>query len=410
LWVSISNGVTGVRAGDELVYLISYGNVGNGRAYNTAIYASAPSSNLVEDLDCWPSANCEIEGGYVTFGIGTLPSGSGGSVRISMRVRDPLPAGLYNLVAAATISTPTPGDPPQDNQAQDIDEIITRPDLQVSVDYHNHTPYPGKRVTYTISYSNTGHIATDGVMVTVTQPPFSTYQMDGSDNWQDAGDGRFQYPVGSMDYEDAGTLVFVMTLPTGTFSQTMSNFDAVFGIVDDGGSGPDANSTDNVAVAALGVPDVVVDEVDVNWESLLDGRFGRHITVTLRNLGGVTACNPIAGPGGPADFCAGFYVDLYFNPDRVPASYPSDNFYGDVPVSGLIIPAQSTKSVVFEFDASSFLEQKVALWPIYVRVDNLKLDPDRPYGSVPEYDEFNNVSKPIYRYYLLYMPLAYRGY
>jgi hypothetical protein len=44
-----------------------------------------------------------------------------------------------------------------------------------------------------------------------------------------------------------------------------------------------------------------------------------------------------------------------------------------------------------------------------VRVDNLTSDPERPYGSVPEYDEWNNVFGPVTPDYGVYLPVTMRN-
>jgi uncharacterized repeat protein (TIGR01451 family) len=362
-------------------------------------------------VGCLPASACELQGGQVMFDIGTLPSGAGGSgtVRMVATVRDPLPAGARSITAAAEINTITPGDPSGDNSAQDVDQIATRPDLQVLADYHLHTPYPGKRITYTLQYSNKGHIATTGVILTASLPNHATYEGGASSAWEAAGGGDYVYTVGPLDYNAGGTLLFVVTLPSETFTTAMCDFDTAFEINDSGISGEDANPSSNVALAPMGVADIVVDSVEVNWRSLLSGEYGPHVTATLRNLGSVWACNSIPGPDGPPDFCAGFWVDLYFNPTRVPPSYPSDTFYGQIAEAGVKIPPDSTAVVPFVFDSAPILASLGDPTPMYVRVDNLDDDPERPFGSVPECNELNNVFGPIKQLYEIYMPVMMRG-
>jgi uncharacterized repeat protein (TIGR01451 family) len=405
LSLSISNGQSAVEAGDELVYAVNYRNDGTGRAYGTTIVVTPPSAQHVAGVGCDPPSACELQGGQLVFDIGTLPSGNAGSgtVRMVATVRDPLSAGaIGNITATAEIHTDTPGDLPGDNSAQDVDPIATRPDLQLQVDYHNHTPYPGKRITYTVQYGNKGHIAITGVVVTASLPNYVTYQQSSSSAWKATGDREYVYTVGPLDYNQGGALLLVTTLPTGTFTTDMCSFDAAFEIVDSGISGADANPGSNVAPAPLGVADLVVEDVEVNWGSLVSGEVGPHVTATLRNLGSVWACNSIPGPEDPPDFCAGFYLDLYLNPPQVPPSYPgAPQGYVFVWSSG--IPPNSTQDVPFSF-AFDFGDPS----PLYVRVDN-QGETGRPFGYVPECNEFNNVFGPVRPSSFLYLPVVLKN-
>jgi uncharacterized repeat protein (TIGR01451 family) len=401
LWLSISDGRTSVQADDDVVYTLSYGNVGNGRAYDTTIVATPPSLQHVSYVGCSPDGQCSWDDSQVSYDLGAVEGGESGSVSLNVRVHDPLPAGARIITASAVINTVTPGDLSGDNTAQDMDDIATRPDLQVQAHYYNHTPYPGKRITYTVHYSNTGHIDTTGVVITAAQSTHTTYDSDASSPcWQLAGEGRYTCPVGALGYNEGGSLLFVVTLPTGTFTTTMPNFDAAFGVYDDGGSGDDGNSGNNVKMAPLGVPDVIIKSVEVNWVSLLGHQHGQHVTVTLKNQGGGWACNPI---GFTPPECGGFWIDLYINPDPAPLSYPSDDYYGEVAAQSTGILPGMTKDIVFSF---ALPQDKQPPLFLYVRLDNSGPNPERPYGLVPEYNELNNVFGPVALGYGVYLPVV----
>jgi hypothetical protein len=409
LSLSIGNGTTAVEAGDDLVYTVNYFNTGSGRAYGVVITATPPLPQLVEAVDCRPSGICSVVGGEVLFDVGTVAGGAGGNVRLLVSVRDPLAAGSRSIAASAVIDTITPGDEPDGNSAQDVDTIATRPDLQIQAQYHAHTPYPGKYLSYTVRYSNTGHIATTGVVIAVEQPDFTTYDPVGSSAWQRVGDGRYTYNVGALDYNQGGTLIFAVTLPTGTFTTAMPNFDADFSINDDGGSGADGNPGNNIDPAPLGVPDIIVEDVEVNWTTLFSGQPGRHITVTLKNQGTNIACNP--GPTADPDFCGLFYIDLYINPVEVPPSLPTGPPFGEgvFDLAGPLHPGESHAYPILGADFGPFKLPPGFTPPLvlYARVDNFSAA--WPFGLVPEYNELNNVFGPVMRGPWVYLPLMMRG-
>jgi uncharacterized repeat protein (TIGR01451 family) len=407
LRVSIDNNQDSVRAGDSLVYILDYANTGNAPAYETEIVVMPPALVLVRDIACEPE--CQVNGGKLHYDLGTVPAGASGSVELFGTVRLPLPAGIWSITASATILTNTPGDPPEGNTAQDIDPVTTRPDLQLAVDYDGHTPYPGKRITYTVQYSNAAPIGTTGVTLTAKQPDSTTFDAAASSAWVDQGGGHFQYTVGDLDYSEGGTLEFVVVLPSGIFTPTVPSFDATFAIGDDSHSGEDSEPANNTELAKVGVPDLIIEKVEVNWDSLLSGQPGTHVTVTVKNQGSNIACNPVPPEGEGPHWCGRFFLDLYINPKEPPKSFPPDDHYGDGfrDDVGPIMPNQSLVYTITESTDGSPLTLPADIQlplVLYVRVDNFA---DRPYGLVAEYNEWNNVAGPILMYEV-YLPTFLR--
>lgn len=401
IWVDLDNGRASVEAGDRLTYTLQYANDGNSNAYNTTLVVDLPDPALVSYQECQPAGLCTRTGNQVTFELDTVAGGAVGAVYVIVKVVDPLPAGLHSIEAAATINTATPGDLPNDNTDQDQDAVVTRPDLQIHAGYDDHTPYPGKRLTYAVQYSNTGHIAATGVVISVTLSEHVTYESGLSSGWQALGGGHFRYTVNTLDYNQKGDLVLVVTLPEDVFTPEMENFDAVFEIYDSGGSGVDGNLTNNHELSPLGVPDVIVESVQVNWATLLSHQMGQHITVTLKNQGSGIACNPI---GALPDFCGPFYVDVYFNPNPAPPAYGPPYGLAYYDKAGPIYPGQSLIVPVYPFQLPANIQSPIA---IYVWVDNYELN--RPYGLAPEYNEGNNVYGPVVQDYNIYLPLVLRN-
>ena len=408
LGLNISDGKLSVEAGEEVIYTVSYTNTGSGRAYSTTIVATPPSSARVGDVGCLPEAACVSEGGQLVYDVGTVEGGESDSVHMVVRVHDPLPAGALDITALTVINTVTPGDALMDNVSQDVDAVTTRPDLELEANYSTISPYPGKRITYTLAYINSGHIATEGVIITATQPHYTTYDSSVSSNWQELGDGHYYTTLGSLDYDEGGLLSFVVTLPTGTFTTTMPNFDAAFGIYDDGISGIDGDLSNNVIKAPLGVPDISIQDVEINWATLWSGQVGKHITVTLENQGTGVACSP--GADGTIEFCYTFYIDLYINPDFNPVSHPTgppfSPFYHQY--AGPMQPGAVESYTIYEFDYR--YEQMFKLPPgvhpmtLYAQVDNYNNESMYPNGLVFESNEWNNVYGPIVPPHSVFLP------
>lgn len=407
LWFTIDNGTTFVHAGDDLEYTLDYFNTGTGRAYSTTIVVTPPSFEYVENVDCVPSSDCVSSGGKLIYDIGTLDGGEDGTVRMAASVKDSLPAGARSIVASAVISTVTPGDPPEDNYDEDVDEIATRPDLVVTADYEDIMPWPGKRVTYTVEYKNKGHIATTGVAITVAKSPHATYEAGASDScWVPQGGGEYSCELGDLDDNESGERLFVVTLTTAQFASGITDFDATLVIDDDGLSGEDADPNDNTFEAPLGVPNLVIEDA-IPEPSIWRGEPGL-LNVIVKNIGEGTACG-VYNPNG----CTSFSLDLFKNPVTPPASDRLEGF-GDcyVYVGPLASGAVKTATISFTLDLGlQYLPgfcRASALTEIWLKVDNWDPDADpypEDFGLVPESKEDDNVDGPVVPGYDVFLPL-----
>jgi uncharacterized repeat protein (TIGR01451 family) len=281
----------------------------------------------------------------------------------------------------------------------------------VVADYQDIMPYPGKRVTYTVHYSNEGHIATVGVVVVATQPNNTTYEQDGSDDWVPQGDGRYTYTVGNLDYNESGELSFVVTLTTTHFTTAMTNFDATFEIYDAGVSGDDSDPSSNVHEALLGVPNLVIE--DVSADGTIWAGLPGFLTVTVRNTGTSVSCG--VNPNGE---CTTFSLEPFFDPVTPPPSYPIDKF-GDCFFYVSPIQAGLAETAVFSFTLNPSLPgynsgycRATKIKEIWLKVDNWDIRPPyRPdaYGWVPEFNEYDNVFGPVTPAYSIYLPVVLRN-
>ena len=381
LMLSMSDGKEWVEAGDELVYAISYNNTGSGRAYDTMIVATLPSSEHVVYQGCLPTNLCERVGERVIYDLATVPGGAGNMVFLNVALLDPLPAGARAITASATISTVTPGDPPEDDVAQDVDQIITRPDLMVTADYQNYLPKPGKRVTYTVPYSNAGRMLALGVVLTATKSRNADFDAQASDpRWEPRGSDSYRFEAGDLDFEAGGELLLVTTLPDlHLFTPAITNFDAHFEIYEEGGSGEDANPATNVYYAPLGVPNLEIADVVVD-PAIWAGKPG-YMTVTVENTGYGRSCGSF--PDEIA--CTGCNLDVFVNVITPPVSFPVADYGSCFVHVGTIMPAL-TRSVVISF-SSEWIENKSGLCEagpidvLWLKVDNFTSDDQQPVSS-----------------------------
>ena len=406
LWLSIDNDVTSVAAGDRLAYTLDYHNTGNSKAYDATIVATPSLTQYVSTVDCLAPApaSCQVIAGQAVFDVGTVLGGLGGSVVMTVTVEDPLPAGARTLIASAIISTVTPGDPPEGNSVQDLDDIVTRPELIVVADYEDIMPYPGKLLTYTLHYSNEGHMVANGVVVSATLPSHTAFQENASNpGWVAQGNGRYRFEAGDLSLNEGGELLFVVTLTTSHFTTAMTNFDAIFEI----GSTLEGKK---VYVAPLGVPNLVIERV-VSDPWIFGGQSG-YLTITLKNTGTGPSCgvyNPIG--------CTTFALDIWLDPETPPQSYPIEGFGHCFDFVSPIPPGGSETVDIFftsRYSGEPGLCGTTTFKQIWIKADNW--DPNEyPYpdvfGLVAEFNEFDNVYGPftLTLDHDIYLPLLFRN-
>jgi len=383
LSLSKSDGVTVVYAGDRLTYTLTVTNSGNENATGIVVTDTLP--NDVEYLTCQaPTGSCQQAGDKVVFQIPFLAAPGVYQGRVEVRVASPLDAGADQLVNRARMTAPSLAAPVE---VEDVDLIGTRPDLRLSVAHQPSLFSPGKAMTFTLTYSNTGAMHAENVVITTVLPTTTVYVGGG---WQAAGGQSYTYPVGSLPAGSAGLTATLVISHVWQRDVGAVQFSIPFTISNPHGNANPAQSTQN---GVIGVPDLVITDF---WVEPLPLQPNQPVTFTVGiwNRGTGMAWNP--------DNQAGFYVDIFTTPV---ASYPCDSYgfaYAGVPV--LAPGARYTVTLRH----SGFTAQEIGgIRHFYARVDNHRL---YPYGLVPESDETNNVAGPIVlQPYMVYLPLVSRG-
>jgi uncharacterized repeat protein (TIGR01451 family) len=243
-------------------------------------------------------------------------------------------------------------------------------------------------MTYTLTYGNSGHMHAEGVSVSTTLPPGTTYEGSG---WT-SGDGEtFTFAVGDLLAGDTGYEI-AFTVRHGPELVGSSEFETPFTITGTGSAGGDANPADNSAEAYVGVPDLVVADFSVT-PMPLQADAPATFTIVIENQGTGMAWNP--------DNTGGFWIDLFTSPV---ASYPSQGYGVDYAGAPPLAPGEQYTIVI----THTFTQQEIQdITAFYVRVDNEAAH--RPYGLVPESDEMNNLGGPIKPLTYIYVPLVMRN-
>lgn len=250
------------------------------------------------------------------------------------------------------------------------------PTFALNVAFDATTPFPGKIVTHTLRYTNTSAMDTTGVVISVTKSPYVT-RLSASDIFN----------VGNLAAGASGMVTYVVRLPI-TYTTVMTSFINIFTIHDDGPGGLPIATRINTAM--VGVPDLVIENVTFSPGAVIPGKKFTA-TVTLRNAGTGTACNPKAVP------CRRFAIDAFISPAVPP---PSVGFNGYGEEFAYVAPLAAGEKIGVKIPNLVFTANQRPI--LYFKVDNWDCvagDPCLPShssgGLVPEYDETNNVAGPI---------------
>jgi uncharacterized repeat protein (TIGR01451 family) len=310
----------------------------------------------------------------IDWGDGTVEAGIVGTGVITG-------AHTYILDGTYTVAiTVTDKDDAFDSDSAVITVHNVPPDLGLSVSYDDNTPYPGKWITYTLHYTNAGASPAQGTVLTAQLPQGTTYVGHG---WASVGGGYYDYAVGTVDVDESDSVSFIVQVNgTDRMPPGVTSLESTFTIADDGQNGLELHTSDNQATSFIGIPDLVVDEIQVTPQYPVPN-LPVNFTVVIRNQGTGLAGNPNV-PGG-----AGFYIDLFIDPDPVPWSYPW-NVYGEPYLFTPALAPGETREIVFEYQEGVSDQHH----NVYAKVDNFRNEDFewwQRYSLVPESNEENNV-------------------
>jgi len=389
-----------VRAGSSLAYTLRYGNAGNADATGVVVTATLDGNVTYDSALPAPTGGA---GDVWYWDIGEIP-GVDGSGQIILRANVP-----FSLPNGTKLNFTTQlADAQGDYLEKTVQTTVrTLPDLVIDKLGHGHDPSlfsPGEEMAYLVTYGNAGYEDAQDVVIT-TELPTDTAYVDAGHGWQSSGGGIYTYSVGDLPARSiAHTITFTVRHTSGEPQQiSVPEFNTPFTITA-GGGGEDANPGDDVISVTIGVPDLVVAHFSVEPEAgELQVDEPVVFTVVLENQGTGWAWNPKSCTGDPYDpvynpvLCAAWFVDVFVAPI---ASYPFEGWgaaYAEVDP----IASGAQRTVVF---THTFTEQQIgSIHEFYVKADNHS---GRPYGLVPEYNEMNNLGKPLRR---VYLPLVLRN-
>lgn len=285
LMIEKSDGVNVVVPGQQLTYTLTVTNIGNQDAAGVAVSDALPAGTSF--------VGASNGGGQSNPGVVTWPhfflggGGASATLTVTVRVNDPIPAGVESISNRATVSHPQ--DPnPSNNEAVDTDEVNAAPDLAIAKSDGVSVAGPGSILTYTLTITNIGNQSAAGANVTDAIPA-ATIFLGASDGGLLNVDTRIvTWPA--FDLPGKGgvttrTVTVQLPTPIPAGLESISN-EAVVSHPDD------ANPANNQATdidLVNSAPDLTVTKTD----GVTEVKAGDVITYTLtvRNIGNQNANN-----------------------------------------------------------------------------------------------------------------------
>ncbi len=265
LRVSITDSAISTMPANSLNYVLDYANTGTIAAAGTVITEVLPTgtSFLPEENPGWAQA-----GDMLTYQVGSLAPGAGGTAMLLLHTLSPAPAGVAQIISTVAISDNGANGldrAPSNNIATDANILDAAPELSVALDDGVTATTPGEAGVYTVNYRNDGNQDARGVVLTETLPIGATFDAAASTpGWTETaiGSGVFKLDIGSLAGGGAsGVALFAITLGKPA-AAGLDEIVSTVGIADDGANGSDPSPANNVATdsdALDAAPDLTIE-------------------------------------------------------------------------------------------------------------------------------------------------------
>jgi uncharacterized repeat protein (TIGR01451 family) len=292
--LTISKGVTPVTdldddgvidPGDTVSYTISYKNAGVSTATNVTIVDDYDESFIAEITNISPEGKNDKK--TITWEIGTVEAGEGGSVSYAARLKKSFPPGSTDVTNQATIKV---AQTPVANSTRTV--AVAGPNLTIDKKVTLVTDLdkdkvidPGDTVRYTISYENSGGGEATGVtIVDVCDESFIASVDEISPGGEKDGN-TITWDLETVAADTSGSVTYNANLkskfPPGTTDVTNQATIKV-------AQTPVANSTRTVAVTG---PNLTIDKkvtlvTDLDKDKEIDPGDTVRYTISYKNSGG----------------------------------------------------------------------------------------------------------------------------
>lgn len=300
LRVTKDDGTQTRHPGDGYDYTLTVRNVGDQDATGVTVTDTLPPGVVCLPAGA-PGSNtspgtCDNTAGTVVFGA-ALAAGATATFTVTVRVDDPAPAGLEQLVNRVVVADDGSNGPdptPSDNADSDTDTLAAAPQLAVAKSDGVASTTPGATLTYTLTVTNAGDQDTTAAQVVDTLPAGTTF-VSATGSPARVGDTLTWSGVTvAVGTPTVLTVVVTVDDPATAGRDSVTNTVTVTDAEGTPPGGVTATDTDTLTAA----PDLVVTKT--NGVSVLDPGDPVTYTVTVRNVGNQDATGVVVTDVLPA--------------------------------------------------------------------------------------------------------------
>ena len=256
--VSKTANVTEADPDDEITYTVTYENTGTGNATDVVVRDTIPDyTTFVSSAPGYDSQ----EGMTYIWNIGTVEGGDSGTITLKVKVNVSTPDTTV-LTNYVTLDYDDANGNPYPQESDSVNVSVTAPVMTLSKTADVSTANPGDKITYTISYENTGTGDASNVYVNDTIP-FNTKLVSTSKPYTQKIDETYIWKIGDLCGGCKGTLIITVEVKAGTPDKTIMNNTVSLDYSD--ANGNPYPSLDDYAVVTCTAPVMTVNkEADVS--------------------------------------------------------------------------------------------------------------------------------------------------
>jgi len=267
-----------VIAGDTLTWTIAIGNAGPSNASNVSLVDPLPAG--VTLISASPSqGSCDTA---VICSLGTIPVGGSATVVINVTVSSGFTGSLSNT---ATLTSSATDPDPSDNIATQTTTVLSEADLAITKVASADPAIAGQNLTWTLTVSNAGPIASDATNVSVTDLLPAGVTLVSATPSQGSCNTTVVCVLGTIASGSSATITLVVQI-SPSFTDSLSNTASVTSSTTDPDPGDNTvtetvavNAQADLSIAKTDNPDPVVAGQSLTW------------TLAVSNAGPSTATN-----------------------------------------------------------------------------------------------------------------------
>jgi uncharacterized repeat protein (TIGR01451 family) len=241
LEITKSDSADPVFTGDPFTYTLTVSNNGPSGAQDVEVTDTLPTGVTYGSDDCGAGPPA---GSVLTWNVGSLANGASAVCNVSVTA----PGTVGTITNSASVSATSHDPETSNNSVSEGTSVLNPPDLSIAKDDGGIEIAAGGTITYTLSYGNSGGLATS-VVLTDTVPANTTFNAEASGGGWSCFDGApagsiCTRAVGNVAGSSSGSVFFAVTVddPVPALVTQITNSASVG---DDGTNGPDRNPNDN---------------------------------------------------------------------------------------------------------------------------------------------------------------------